>query len=83
VIPESGYVNAVALGLETTLAKEIWALVDTRLQKWNMVVEGWEDVVVDEDVANIVRPAIRNAFPSAPSDDSALDLELIDLALER
>jgi nuclear pore complex protein Nup133 len=72
----------VALGENTVLGKEIWALVDTRLQKWNVTVEGWEDILMDDELSDIIRPSIRDAFPSASADDSALDLELLDLAIE-
>ena len=48
-----------------------------------MAADGREEVVMDEDVADIIRSAIREAFPSASSDDSQLDLELLDLAIER
>jgi nuclear pore complex protein Nup133 len=77
VIPQSGNANAVAIGEPS----EVWALVDTRLQKWTMSLEGWEEVIFDEDLAGIVAPAVRDAFYTVPED--SLDLELLDLAIER
>jgi nuclear pore complex protein Nup133 len=82
--PDSGNISAVALG-EKALAggKEVWALVDTRVQKWNMSVEGWEEVVLDMEVAGLLRRGIRDVFEGVPGDDSELDLELVDIAVER
>ncbi|EGO21494.1 hypothetical protein SERLADRAFT_451525, partial [Serpula lacrymans var. lacrymans S7.9] len=80
---ESGNISAIALGESNSLGKEIWSLVDTRIQKWNMSIEGWEEILLDEELAGIIRPAIRRAFSSAPADNSTLDLELLDLAVER
>lgn len=81
--PESGNISAVALGETNATGKEIWALVDTRVQKWNMSVEGWEEVVLDADVAGVLRLAVREHFESAPEDNIELDLELVDIAIER
>jgi len=80
MVPESGNVSAIALGAETTLGRDIWALVDTRLQKWNMSTEGWESVVLDEELADTLQPIIKASFSS---NGDALDLELLDLAVER
>lgn len=77
LVPQSGNANAVAIGEPS----EVWALVDTRLQKWTMSLEGWEEVIFDEDLAGIIAPAVRDAFYTAPHD--SLDLELLDLAIER
>lgn len=48
-----------------------------------MSVEGWEEVVLDEEVADLLRGSIRDNFDSAPADDSELDLELVDIAVEK
>ncbi|KDQ60778.1 hypothetical protein JAAARDRAFT_190924 [Jaapia argillacea MUCL 33604] len=81
---EGGYVSSVALGEGNTLSRDVWALVETRVQKWNMTTEGWEEIVMDEEIAEIIRPAIRAAFPAfSPGNDSDLDLELLDLAVEK
>lgn len=81
--PEIGNISAVALGETKATGKEIWALVDTRVQKWNMSVEGWEEVMLDVDVGGLLRGAIRGNFDSAPEDNIELDLELVDIAVER
>ncbi len=79
---ESGNVNSVALGPKTLSGgREVWALVDTRLQKWDMKLEGWEDLLLDEDVLNVVRRALRTHLPGVEGDNSRLDLELVDLAV--
>lgn len=57
--------------------------MDTRVQKWHMSVEGWEEVVLEEEVSDLLRGAIRDKFTGAPVDDSELDLELVDIAMER
>ena len=82
--PTAGNISALALGeVSPTGEKEVWALVNTRIQKWKMSVEGWEEVVLDEEVADLLRGSIRDNFDSAPADDSELDLELVDLAVEK
>lgn len=58
-------------------------LIDTRLQKWNMSTEGWEEVLLDVEIAVLVRAAVRETFDGISSDDSELDLELVDIAIER
>lgn len=74
----------MALGETTPIGgKEIWALVDTRVQKWEMSVEGWEEVVIDAEVAGLLRRGMRDVFEGLPVDDSELDLELVDIAVER
>ncbi|KAF9265417.1 methyltransferase type 11 [Marasmius fiardii PR-910] len=81
---ESGNVSALALGAITVEGgREIWALVDSRVQKWDMKLEGWEEVVFDEDIAEAVRSAVRRTFgDSVEEDDAKLDLELVDLAVD-
>ena len=81
--PATGNISALALGeVSPTGEREVWALVNTRIQKWKMSVEGWEEVVLDEEVAGLLRGSIRDNFDSAPMDDSELDLELVDLAVD-
>ncbi|THH33962.1 hypothetical protein EUX98_g282 [Antrodiella citrinella] len=77
-----GNINAVALESpeKTTVhGRYLWALVDFRIQRWNMSAEGWEDLELDENVADRIRPSLRARFSSASEDDSELDLELLDL----
>lgn len=80
---EGGNVSALACEVETTVGKEIWVLVNTRLQKWIMALEGWEELELDEEMLGNVRSAVRDAFPLASPDNSKLDLELLDLILAR
>lgn len=48
-----------------------------------MSVEGWEDLILEDDIAGPTRVAIREAFTSASRDDAELDLELLDLKIDR
>jgi nuclear pore complex protein Nup133 len=77
-------INALALGAETlTGGREVWALVDTRVQRWDMKTEGWEDLLLDEDLSVIIGSAIRESFgTSVHEDDKQVDLELVDLAVD-
>lgn len=48
-----------------------------------MRLDGWEEALQDEDIADIVRISIRQTFGDAvESDDAKLDLELVDLAVD-
>jgi nuclear pore complex protein Nup133 len=76
----AGNIAAIALGAKTNLGTEIWALVEPRVQKWNVAVEGWEEFILQEDIAAALLPPIQNTL-RAPSD--YLDLELLDLAVDR
>lgn len=83
--PQPGNVNAVALGesYPDASGRDLWALVDNRIQRWNLSVEGWEELLLEEDIAAITCAAIHHEFSSAPRDDFDLDLELLDLKVER
>ena len=79
-----GNINAVALDERSDAfidRRDIWALIDYRLQRWNMSGEGWEELELDEDIADHVRPHLRKSFGNAPKDDTELDLEYLDLKL--
>jgi hypothetical protein len=39
--------------------------------------------VLDVEVAGLLRRGIRDVFEGVPGDDSELDLELVDIAIER
>ncbi|KAF7363465.1 Methyltransferase type 11 [Mycena sanguinolenta] len=82
--PEIGNISSIALGGQTpTGGKELWALVDTRVQRWEMKTEGWEEPLLDEEIAEVARSALRTAFGSSvEEDDSQLDLELVDIAID-
>ena len=83
--PQPGNINAVAtcnLSRGAT-GRLVWALVDTRLQQWNMSIEGWEELLLEEDIGHQAREALWNQFPNAPREDVELDLEPLDLKMNR
>ncbi|KNZ71793.1 Nucleoporin [Termitomyces sp. J132] len=77
-------VSAIALGAKTgTGGREIWAIVDTRLQRWTISPEGWEQLSLESDVLAILSAAVRKAFGTrVDADDQKVDLELVDLAVD-
>lgn len=81
---EPGNISAIALGAQTMIGgTEIWVLINSRIQRWEMKLEGWEEALQDEDVAEMIRIAIRRTFGDAvEKDDAKMDLELVDLAVD-
>uniref|UniRef100_A0A0W0FLK8 Uncharacterized protein n=1 Tax=Moniliophthora roreri TaxID=221103 RepID=A0A0W0FLK8_MONRR len=81
---EPGNISSLALGATTVEGgREIWALVDSRVQKWDMKLDGWEEVILDEDVGDTIRAAVRKTFgDSVEKDDAKMDLELVDVAVD-
>jgi nuclear pore complex protein Nup133 len=80
---EPANVNSVAIGASTDIGTDVWALVDTRIQKWNMSREGWEELVLDEEAVDAIRGKLRSVLGrNVPSDDAKLDLELVDLRVD-
>ena len=77
---EAGNIAAIALGAKTNLGIDIWALVESRVQRWHVAAEGWEELTLQEDVGVVLRHAIHDTL-RAPS--TYLDLELLDLAVDR
>ncbi|KAG6851014.1 hypothetical protein H0H93_004501 [Arthromyces matolae] len=77
-------VSAIALGPKTgTGGREIWAIVDTRLQRWLLSSEGWEQLLLDGDVSGTLTAAARKFFGArVDADDQKIDLELLDLAVD-
>uniref|UniRef100_A0A5K1K185 Probable 3-oxoacyl-[acyl-carrier-protein] reductase oxidoreductase (EC) n=1 Tax=Ganoderma boninense TaxID=34458 RepID=A0A5K1K185_9APHY len=62
---QPGNINAVAacnLARGAT-GRLVWALVDTRLQQWNMSIEGWEELLMEEDIGEQTREALWNQLP--------------------
>ena len=53
LLPQSGYVNSVALGQIAAdgMIQDILAIVDWRIQRWNSSFEGWEELLVDNSCA--------------------------------
>lgn len=46
-----------------------------------MRLDGWEELVLDEDIIGSVRSAVRASLGAGAEQDNAkLDLELVDLA---
>ncbi|KAG6814378.1 hypothetical protein H0H92_010964 [Tricholoma furcatifolium] len=77
-------ISSVALGPKTGAGgREVWAIVDTRFQRWSMSPEGWEQLLLEEDMLGILSAALRKTFgPRVDADDQKLDLELLDLAVD-
>ncbi|KAH9946079.1 uncharacterized protein BXZ73DRAFT_86275 [Epithele typhae] len=82
--PTAGNINAVAVAnlARGATGRIVWALVDTRLQQWNMSVEGWDELLAEEDISEQLRVAVWEHFQTAPKDEVELDLELLDLKLQ-
>ena len=85
--PPGGTINAVAVtGITHTRdasGMDVWALVDSRIQRWEVSVEGWEALKMDEDVAeHVIGPEIHFRFGGGRS-VTELDLELLDLKVVR
>ncbi|KAI0831351.1 hypothetical protein BC628DRAFT_1311430 [Trametes gibbosa] len=82
--PQPGFISAVAVEelARGATGRLVWALVDLRLQQWNMSIEGWETLEIEEDIGERTRTAVREHFPGAPESDVELDLELLDLKLQ-
>ena len=79
---EGGNIAAIALGAKTNLGTDIWALVDSRVQRWNVAAEGFEELTLQEDISVVLRNAIQDTI-HGPSILTYLDLELLDLAVDR
>lgn len=90
---EPGYIGAVApSSWDNTLnaglkgvGRDIWTLIDSRIQRWNMSVEGaWEELVLDQDVSEIIAPEVRTRFTRlTEQEEEQLDLEFLDLQVVR
>ena len=76
---ESGNIAAIALGAKTNIGVDIWALVESRVQRWHVAADGWEELTLQEDIGVVLRQAIQDTL-RAPS--AYLDLELLDLAVD-
>ena len=81
---ERGYINSVALGNATSIGREIWVAIDTRIQLWSLRFEGYEELISDEDLGESIREAIRDFTPATSRRGSGveLDVELLDIVLE-
>ncbi|KAL7283436.1 hypothetical protein ACG7TL_002866 [Trametes sanguinea] len=85
LLPQPGFVSAVAAEelARGATGRNVWALIDLRIQQWNMSIEGWEKLLWEEDIGDQTRAAVREQFPNAPESDVELDLELLDLKLQK
>lgn len=73
------YIRSLALGHQSPLGdREIWALGEEQIQKWVLKAEGWEEKVVDENLAEAVKIVLADAQNVS---DGEMDLELLDLAI--
>ena len=81
---ERGYINSVALGNVTPIGREIWVVVDTRIQLWSLRFEGYEELISEEDLCESMREAIQEFTPAGSRRGSGveLDVELLDLVIE-
>ncbi|KAF7294905.1 Methyltransferase type 11 [Mycena indigotica] len=81
--PELGNINSIVLGGPTpTGGRELWALVETRVQRWEIRPEGWEEPLLDQDISTISRAALRQSLANVEDDDARLDLEFVDLTVD-
>ncbi|TFK42541.1 hypothetical protein BDQ12DRAFT_732185 [Crucibulum laeve] len=55
----------------------VWAISKRRVQKWILKSEGWEEFVMEYDLADLVEPALEKAFGLSHN----LDLEMLDMAV--
>lgn len=79
----NAYVSSVALGKPSaTGEREVWTLVNERVQKWELKPEGWEELLLDKNVVELLKSAVKDEFGIKEKDQS-MDFELIDLGFER
>ncbi|KAH9966798.1 Non-repetitive/WGA-negative nucleoporin C-terminal-domain-containing protein [Russula dissimulans] len=76
---EPGNIAAIALAAKTNLGTDVWALVESRVQKWNVATEGWEEFILQENIGVVLRNAIQDTLRDPAT---YLDLELLDLAID-
>ena len=81
---EAGNISAVALfdRPEDPTGRDVWTLIDFRIQRWNMSTEGWEELIVDENVMDLIAPQVQTKF-ACFTNGLELDLELLDLQVVR
>ncbi|KZV71677.1 hypothetical protein PENSPDRAFT_650535 [Peniophora sp. CONT] len=74
-----GPVAAIALQ-----GRDVWALGSQRAQQWALGTDGWEELTREHDLAALVGPALLQSTGKEESaEEIDLDLELLDLAVER
>lgn len=85
MLTQQGNTFAVAMGGKSATDRDVWALVDTRLQKWIMATDGWEELKLDVDLLTVVRPALQDSLlgpGSSASGEIFLDVEFLSMAVE-
>lgn len=82
---ELGNVSAIALGTQSPGgSRELWSLIDRRIQKWDVNAEGYETLLLDEPLGDTITRTLRSVFgDNLEKDDSILDLELLDIGVDR
>ena len=85
LIPETGPIASVALGRDSPSGgQDVWALVGSHIQRWDMKPDGWEEALLDADVLEPICDALRERFGSAIPDLSRdLGLECNDVQMDR
>ncbi|KAI5890655.1 uncharacterized protein SCHCODRAFT_02632498 [Schizophyllum commune H4-8] len=84
LIPETGPIASVALGRDSSSGgQDIWALVGSHIQRWDMKPDGWEEALLDADVLELICDALRERFGAAIPDLSRdLGLECNDVQMD-
>ncbi|KAF9454530.1 hypothetical protein P691DRAFT_655678 [Macrolepiota fuliginosa MF-IS2] len=79
----NAYVSSIALGKPSaTGEREVWALVSERIQKWELKPEGWEELLLDKNVVELLRSAVKDEFGIKEERDHSMDFEMIDIGFE-
>lgn len=76
VQPEPGNISAVVWYSVEGDQRQAWALIESRIQQWDISEGGWETLVCDHDVRDTICDAMEI------SDSDAVDMELVDMAVE-
>ena len=48
-----------------------------------MSSEGWEEITLEEDLMGIIRPALQESISPPSTPNAYIDIELLDLVVER
>ncbi|KAK2466879.1 hypothetical protein APHAL10511_001137 [Amanita phalloides] len=81
--PEPGNINSIVLGAKTPSGgREVWILIETRVQRWIMHPEGWEELLLDCSILGNLTSALESSLGPERKRPAELDLELLDLAID-
>ncbi|KXN86872.1 hypothetical protein AN958_09467 [Leucoagaricus sp. SymC.cos] len=79
----NAYVSSIALGKPSATGERVvWTLVSERIQKWELKPEGWEELLLDKNVVELLKSAVKDNFGIKEDRDQSMDFELIDLGHE-